>query len=201
MPRAPQERRLKTRAKLLTVAEEIIRHQGYSALRVEEVAAQAGTAKGTLFSHFKDKDGLLAVIIGKQVMTLLDEMQSAPAPTSVPELTAALGPLVGFIAQDRVIFDLLLRYSGTTGEIADETVTQGFYRQNEIFCGWMKALQKSGMIRDDQTPELLSEGVQAFINQVLAIWFCLDHQNGDTPQTPPLQALEPFLIAWLRPLT
>ena len=201
MSRAPQERRLKTRAKLLTVAEDIVRVQGYSALRVEEVVAQAGTAKGTLFSHFKDKDGLLAVIVGRQIMTLLDELQGRPAPTSVAELTAALGPLVDFIAQDRVIFDLLLRYSGTTGEIADETVTQGFYRQNVIFGGWMKTLQQSGTVRDDQTPELLSEGVQAFINQVLAIWFCLDHRSGDTPQTPPLRALEPYLIAWLRPNT
>ncbi|MCJ8335947.1 MAG: TetR/AcrR family transcriptional regulator, partial [Epibacterium sp.] len=48
MSRAPQKRRLETRAKLLEVAGEIVSEQGYSGLRVEDVVARAGVAKGTL---------------------------------------------------------------------------------------------------------------------------------------------------------
>ena len=82
MTRAPQKRRLETRAKLLSVAEDLIDANGVSALRVEDVVARAGVAKGTFFSHFGDKDGLLAVILGAQVMRHIEDMDATPAPNT-----------------------------------------------------------------------------------------------------------------------
>lgn len=49
MSRPPQKRRLETRARLLEVADAQIANVGYSGLRVEDVVAEAGVAKGTLF--------------------------------------------------------------------------------------------------------------------------------------------------------
>ena len=192
MTRAPQKRRLETRAKLLSVAEDIIAAEGVSALRVEDVVARAEVAKGTFFSHFGDKDGLLAVILGARVMEFLDHMEAASPPRSVEDIATRLAPLLDFIAQDRVIFDLLLRYSGTTGAEVDEVVTQGFLRQITLFAGWITNLQSSGVIRADQDAGLLAEGIQAFLNHVLAIGFCVEHDKQ-----PPAQALLPYLEGWL----
>lgn len=193
MTRAPQKRRLETRAKLLTVAEEIIAAEGVSALRVEDVVARAEVAKGTFFAHFGDKDGLLAVILGARVMGYLDAMEAQQPPQTVAEIAQHLAPLLDFVAQDRMIFDLLLRYSGTTGAEVDEVVTQGFLRQITLFAGWIAALQAKGIIRADQDAGLLAEGIQAFLNHVLAIGFCVEHAKQ-----PPAEALLPYLNGWLR---
>lgn len=193
MTRAPQKRRLETRGKLLAVAEEIIAVEGVSALRVEDVVARAEVAKGTFFSHFGDKDGLLAVILGARVMGYLDVMEAQPQPQTVAEIAARLAPLLDFVAQDRMIFDLLLRYSGTTGAEVDEVVTQGFIRQITLFAGWIAHMQATGTIRADQEAGLLAEGVQAFLNHVLAIGFCMEHDKQ-----PPAEALLPYLKGWLR---
>ncbi|KIC19905.1 TetR/AcrR family transcriptional regulator [Leisingera sp. ANG-Vp] len=195
MTRAPQKRRLETRTKLLSVAAAIVQEQGYSGLRVEEVVHQAGVAKGTLFSHFKDKDGLLAVLIGDQVTRLLDGMEAAGAPLDVAELTSRLAPHLDFVAQDRVIFDLLLRYSGTTAAEPDEVVEASFIRQVALLTRWLDYMQAAGAIRKDQPPQLLAEGVQAFLNHVLALGFCMAHETGPSPA----QALEPYLQTWLQP--
>lgn len=195
MTRAPQKRRLETRAKLLDVAATIVREQGYSGLRVEEVVARAGVAKGTLFSHFGDKDGLLAVLIGADVMGLLDEMETRDAPADAEELAARLAPHMDYVAQDRVIFDLLLRYSGATTTPPDEVVTASFLRQVALLSDWIRPLQAAGKIRRDQPPELLAEGIQAFANHVLGLWFCREHDTVP----PPAQALAPYLQAWLQP--
>ncbi|MCB4457613.1 TetR/AcrR family transcriptional regulator [Leisingera sp. McT4-56] len=195
MTRAPQKRRLETRARLLEVAAAIIQEQGYSGLRVEDVVARAGVAKGTLFSHFKDKDGLLAVLIGDEVMRLLDGMEAGGAPQDAAELTARLAPHLDYVGQDRVIFDLLLRYSGTTAAEPDEVVTAGFLRQVALLTRWLQLLQAAGRIRRDQPPELLAEGIQAFLNHVLGVWFCMEHDD----ETPPAKALAPYLQAWLQP--
>ncbi|UWQ79091.1 TetR/AcrR family transcriptional regulator [Leisingera sp. S132] len=194
MTRAPQKRRLETRARLLEVAAAIVQEQGYSGLRVEDVVARAGVAKGTLFSHFKDKDGLLAVLIGDEVMRLLDGMEAGGAPQDAEELTARLAPHLDYVGQDRVIFDLLLRYSGTTAAEPDEVVTAGFIRQVTLLAHWLQVLQEAGQIRKDQPPELLAEGIQAFLNHVLGVWFCMEHDD----ETPPAKALEPYLKAWLQ---
>ncbi len=193
MTRTPQKRRLETRAKLLAVAEEIIAAEGVSALRVEDVVARAEVAKGTFFAHFGDKDGLLAVILGARVMGYLDAMEAQPQPQTVAEIAQRLAPLLDFVAQDRMIFDLLLRYSGTTGAEVDEVVTQGFLRQITLFAGWIAALQFKGIIRADQDAGLLAEGIQAFLNHVLAIGFCVEHAKQ-----PPAEALLPYLNGWLR---
>lgn len=195
MTRAPQKRRLETRAKLLSVAAAIVQEQGYSGLRVEDAVARAGVAKGTLFSHFKDKDGLLAVLIGDEVTRLLDGMEAAGAPADIAALTARLAPHLDYVAQDRVIFDILLRYSGTTAADPDEVVTASFTRQVALLARWLHSMQAAGGIRQDQPPQLLAEGIQAFLNQVLGVWFCTEHSN----EAPPAQALEPYLQAWLQP--
>lgn len=193
--RAPQKRRLQTRARLLSEAEKIVTTQGYSALRVEDVVAQAGVAKGTLFSHFKDKDGLLAVLIGARAMEDLEKMETLPPPTSVDDLIQKLEPCLSFVAQDRVIFDVLLRYSGSTGSEVNEVVTESFVRQITLFARWLGQMQQVQKIRDDAPAEVLAEGIQAFLNHVLALWFCAEHTNDDSPA----KALTPLLQVWLKP--
>lgn len=195
MTRAPQKRRLETRGRLLEAAGAIVQAQGYSALRVEEVAAQAGVAKGTLFSHFKDKDGLLAVLIGAEVMRLLDNMAAGSVPSGTEDLLDRLRPHLAYVAQDRIIFDLLLRYSGTTAAEADEVVAAGFTRQVALLTDWLTAMQAAGTVRRDQPALLLAEGVQGFVNHALALWFCMEHADGE----PPAGTLAPYLQAWLAP--
>ena len=47
MAKAIQKRTLETRARLIGAAKDIIRENGFEAMRVEEVVLRAGTAKGT----------------------------------------------------------------------------------------------------------------------------------------------------------
>ncbi|MFW8634036.1 TetR/AcrR family transcriptional regulator [Cribrihabitans pelagius] len=195
MTRAPQKRRLETRARLLDAAAAIVVEQGYSGLRAEDVAARASAAKGTLFAHFGDKDGLLAVLIGAEVTQILEAMEEAGAPENIEALTERLAPHLDYVAQDRVIFDLLLRYSGTTAAEADAVVAQSFLGQVTLLTTWLETMQAAGTVRRDQPAGLLAEGVQGFLNHVLALSFCLAHE--DTPE--PAAALAPYLTAWLAP--
>jgi len=138
---------------------------------------------------------MLAVLIGAQVMAYLDQMEAQGLPRSIKEIVRRLEPLLSFIATDRVIFDVLLRYSGSTGAQVDEVITAGFVRQITLFASWLSEMQQVGMVRNDTSSEMLAEGIQAFLNHVLALWFCMEHDNNDTPAA----ALEPFLQTWLRP--
>jgi TetR/AcrR family transcriptional regulator len=74
--------RPRSEAKRISIVEVAIRHfaeRGYSAARVEDIAAQLGIAKGSVFQHFKSKDGLFFEAYKKAVRSFPKYMQAPPA--------------------------------------------------------------------------------------------------------------------------
>lgn len=188
MTKAIQSRTLKTRARLVDAAEEIIAETGYAGLRVDEVARRAGVAKGTFFAHFKDKDALMDRLIGARIDAFLDQIEGAPAPNSPAALVAALMPLMQFMSSERYVFDVIIRYSGAAAAEEIGPIAMTFER----FVAVMARGLATGPFRQDVDPELLAEGVQAFVVQVLALNFCA--LNNVTPID---ERLHPFLEVWL----
>ncbi|MFT6556808.1 TetR/AcrR family transcriptional regulator [Sneathiella sp.] len=190
MTRATQKRTLQTRARLVAAAEEIIKEDGFEALRVEQVVLRAGTAKGTFFSHFKDKDTLMDLIIGARIDGYLDDLQAMAPPQNVEEFVEAVIPLCEFMTCERYVFDVILRYSGAAGIAEIGPIAATFERSIHVFAGWF---ERSGF-RRDVSSVLLAEGVQAFATQAMALRFCARH--GDQPLR---QQLEVYMRAWLLP--
>jgi AcrR family transcriptional regulator len=74
----PRPRSEAKRARIVDVAIRHFAERGYSAARVEDIAAQLGIAKGSVFQHFKSKDGLFFEAYKKAVQSFPKYMQ-APA--------------------------------------------------------------------------------------------------------------------------
>ncbi len=58
----PDRRRVRNRAAILTAAEALFAARGVEAVSIDEIAAAADLAKGTLYNHFADKDALAAEV-------------------------------------------------------------------------------------------------------------------------------------------
>ena len=190
MQKTIQKRTIKTRAKLLSAAEEVIRNGGYEALRVEEVVKAAGVAKGTFFAHFHDKDALMEILIADKLNACLDQAEAGTPPKTVAEIIAALEPVHSFMTSERYVFDLLIRYSGATAVAEIGPVAYCFERYFRIVMLWLEDAE----VRKDVPPELLAEGVQAFAIQAMSLRFCALHSA-----TTFTDRLETYLDAWLTP--
>ena len=188
MAKSIQKRTLETRARLMAAAESIIGEGGFEALRVEEVVLRAGTAKGTFFAHFKDKDALMERVVGARIHALLDEMEEGPAPRTIDEIVSELAPLFAFMASERYVFDLILRYSGAAAVEEIGEIAGTFGRQQEVFERWLTA----GFFRKDVPVGILAEGIQAFLIQSVALRFCALHS-----EQAPDDRLRSYLAAWL----
>ncbi|MEM8646589.1 MAG: TetR/AcrR family transcriptional regulator [Pseudomonadota bacterium] len=185
-----QKRTLETRSRLISAAEEIIAHVGFEALRVEEVVLRAGTAKGTFFAHFKDKDALMDRIIGARLEEHLAALGAGPTPHTPDKVADALMPLCAFMTSERYVFDLIVRYSGAAAVEEIGAIAATFGQQIEIFTAWASEAR----FREDISPELQAEGVQAFMIQAMAAKFCALH-NAQSIR----DRLVPYLNAWLKP--
>ncbi|MGH1412249.1 MAG: TetR/AcrR family transcriptional regulator [Pelagimonas sp.] len=185
-----QKRTLQTRARLLEAARQVVEETGYPALRTEEVVKRAGTAKGTFFAHFPDKDALMDHLIGADLDAILDHMQAGSAPNSVVQLVESLMPLLRYMGAEREVFDVIIRRSGAAAIEDIGPIAKTFERQVVLLMQWLD----NSAFRRDVGPDLLAEGVQAFVVQTIALNFCSLHNTVDLPDR-----LRPYLEAWLTP--
>ncbi|MDB5824745.1 MAG: TetR/AcrR family transcriptional regulator [Herminiimonas sp.] len=60
---------------LLDAALDLFVERGYAATRLEDVAAQAGVSKGTLYLYFANKEDLFKAVVRENLVPVLDEAQ------------------------------------------------------------------------------------------------------------------------------
>ena len=190
MVKTLQKRTLATHSKLLEAARAVISEKSFEALRVEEVVLRAGVAKGTFFSHFTDKDALMEQLISEHINAYLDDLELRKAPSDVEDLVETLLPMINFMTSERYIFDVILRYSGATAIEKVGGISMSLERHGKVVSTWLAV----GPFRDDVSPELLAEGVQAFLVQAMALKFCALHNSESLENL-----LLTYLKAWLTP--
>jgi AcrR family transcriptional regulator len=86
--RVPRRREV-TRERILNAAESIFLENGFRGAYIEEIAAKAGYTTGSIYSNFKDKDGLFLAVVEARWRRLNAERPDGE-PVASPEDGAAL---------------------------------------------------------------------------------------------------------------
>src|SRR5262252_7917803 len=72
--------------------------RGFAATRIDDVAARAGVAKGTIYLHFEDKEALFREIVTTMLVPLVAVLEEAPPP-DVP-IRAVIGHFFEVFVQE-----------------------------------------------------------------------------------------------------
>lgn len=84
----PPEQR---RQEILDAAFAVFVERGYAATRIEEIAARAGIAKGTVYLHFSDKETLFTSLLSGVVSPLIDRLAVLSADETIqPRVAIAM---------------------------------------------------------------------------------------------------------------
>jgi TetR/AcrR family transcriptional regulator, fatty acid biosynthesis regulator len=170
MTRKVQARTLQTRDRLLAAGHEILSATGMQGLRTEEVVLKAGTAKGTFFAHFPDRDHFLAALLGERMTA---ELADLAAPEDRKALFAMLDRVFISFAADPDTVALLARFSGPAG--AGLGLDQMICRVVERLAEGVALMQAQGRIGNRAAPEVLAEGLMALIFHAAASAQCTVH--------------------------
>ncbi|MDQ2758106.1 MAG: TetR/AcrR family transcriptional regulator [Actinomycetota bacterium] len=111
------------REQLLVIGRTLFAEKGYEGTSVEEIAAKAKVSKPVLYEHFGGKEGLYAVVVDREITTLLDGISQAlqPGQSSRELLEAAALALLDYVDTSTDGFRILVRDSPTgssTGSFA-----------------------------------------------------------------------------------
>ena len=101
------------REQLLRVGRTLFADKGFEGTSVEEIAARANVSKPVVYEHFGGKEGLYAVVVDREIRTLLDGITSALSAETSPRglLEAAALALLDYVEGSTEGFRILVRDS------------------------------------------------------------------------------------------
>ncbi|ACU34624.1 transcriptional regulator, TetR family [Actinosynnema mirum DSM 43827] len=107
------------REQLLDVARALFAEKGYEVASVEEIAHRAGVSKPVVYEHFGGKEGIYAVVVDREMQSLMDHVVNALSGGHPRELLEqAACALLDYIEGSTDGFRILVRDSpvaSTTG--------------------------------------------------------------------------------------
>nr|WP_206062881.1 TetR/AcrR family transcriptional regulator [Nocardioides piscis] len=100
------------REQLIAVARTLFAERGFEGTAIEEVAARATVSKPIVYEHFGGKEGLYAVVVDREVQSLLAIMRaSLTGETSRIILEQAALALLQYVEENSEGFQILVRDS------------------------------------------------------------------------------------------
>lgn len=101
-------RTVATKRKLFEATLALIGTHGMAGLTVDDIAAKAGVAKGTVYYNFGSKDGLVDALLRYGVDLLADRLKSAGAEDPWQTLSELIDALLAFFADYPTFAQLLV---------------------------------------------------------------------------------------------
>ena len=182
MIRKQQKRTIETRAKLLDAAREIEAGTGLDSITADAVAKAAGVAKGTVFAHFGDMDGLLSHLLIERLEALHSAMQSGAGPqtgmapllacSSSPQedpvggLTGMMMAFVETITESDAMMRVFLANTGVTKPTCAEEFVPTLDRLDAGLVTYLKAWRTNAwqpLLRTDRSYDEILEALIAFM--------------------------------------
>ncbi|MFD6989238.1 TetR/AcrR family transcriptional regulator [Streptomyces sp. NPDC059943] len=147
--RAPRADAVRNRKRILAAAGKQITAHGPD-VGMDEIAAAAGVAVGTLYRHFPTKTDLVAAVVAEYVARVADDAEAAFARVTagerpLDELTAFLGRVIEASVTDRAVKAAAHALGTEPGDRADED------RAGSAVAALIRAGQGDGDVHPDVT--------------------------------------------------
>ena len=105
LPRRRDEARALFRNAILDAAETVFAQRGFHGARIQDIAAQARIAVGTVYNHFAQKDDVLSALLEERTEEMLAQLLATDrAPTFEARLRARVASLLAYVEQHRAFF-------------------------------------------------------------------------------------------------
>jgi AcrR family transcriptional regulator len=181
------EKKEKKRKSIMQAALKIFSKKGYSPAVLDEVAQEAGIAKGTLYLYFKDKEDLfystLMSVIDNLAELLEERISEDLDPIEVLEMISLIQ--IQYFSQNREFFNIYLT-------ILNYNLLSNYTRLFESMLERKKALyafeaeiveqgKKQGLIRNDIATEDIVIGFNGLIESTIEQIF---HENDQVTYNP-----------------
>lgn len=199
MVRRSKEDALATRNQLLDAAERVFLAQGVAGTSLNDIALAAGTTRGAIYWHFRDKADLFNAMMDRVVMPLQAAMESVAASAAddpLPHLKAALRTAMHQTVADpqtRRVFEVATHKVEYVESLC--AVRARHVGLRNAATGYFRtALLKAASVRGLRLPvpaTVAAQGLHALVDGLIQDWL-LDPAAFDLDVTGP-RAVDTYL--------
>ena len=162
-----QKRSYETRANILEAARKLTKGKSFDDVSTDSIAKESGVAKGSLFAHFGDKNGLLSYLVAERIQAIVDEWEEHPASAQNQQehLVFQSMKLISLLSTDRTILQIYLDFSGATSHKTSEPFLAALDALETKLLSFLEDWSKNSPeeIRRDLAPAELAAGISAFV--------------------------------------
>jgi AcrR family transcriptional regulator len=171
LPLGPKAQR--TRETILAAAAIRFSEQGYQRTTVAEVAEQAGVSLGTVYQYFRDRSDLVAALVHRSVIVLLDQDTTFRWSEGRPGLERVIGNFVASYAGWSALAGVWEEVSHVDDDLAELRRTLG-----RIFTGTVeRELQRavrSGQVDADLDPSIAARALTGMVDRYCYVTYVFD---------------------------
>src|SRR5579885_1007689 len=112
IPTLRERLRQATSTAILEAAEQVFAEVGPEGGRMNDIAARAGVAVGTLYNHFEDRQALFRGLLVKrklELIDLFDQVLEEPTKDFRTQLELIVDSFVGFVERHRGFYNLYMQ--------------------------------------------------------------------------------------------
>lgn len=140
-----KEKAEETRKKLYASAEKLFRKDGYETVSIDDIAKDAGVAKGSFYVHFESKDALIAMLITEYVVNAdhgyKEFLEAFPDHMPFEEVVLSLiGKIAEVISEKVGAENMKLLYRVQLGKELKESPAASY--QRELYKLFLSVLEK-----------------------------------------------------------
>jgi AcrR family transcriptional regulator len=159
-----------SRARLIDAALNIIIHQGVDAVRIDDIVAEVGVTKGSLYWHFEDRDALIKAALAEHIQRLNADTVAgvSDAIDQSDQKDAYLARVAPYIADPYNADQVRERWARLailveTRNHPDlvEMMRDVQARNLDVFVELMTQAQRSGVLRQDLDPRAVAVALNA----------------------------------------
>jgi AcrR family transcriptional regulator len=171
--RTRDEARALFRNAILDAAEAIFAEHGFHGARIQDIAARARIAVGTVYNHFAQKDDVLSALLEERSEQLFAQLRSVPADPAEfrGRLEARIGRMLAYIEQHRAFFAIATQHGLFAGVAAPGArVGERTLKRMEKFRALFRELVDEGVASGELEPlggdalvQFLGGTIRAFV--------------------------------------
>lgn len=179
------------RERLMQAAGKLLNEGGYAALRIEDIAEQAGLSVGTFYLYFEGKPDLFVKLVEEHTERLRDRLNEAAAEGTSPAdgLSRSVDAYLDFVLENERSFLHFVRASGSLQTNHGTLSTWALDRHSaDLQPGLHEALERREVRR--LNPVLAGHAMIALTQSIAVFW--LEHRDTCTREE-----LKHFLLSFI----
>lgn len=148
---------------MLDAAERCMIRHGYAATTMQQIAAEAGCAIGTLYLYFKSKEDLFRAVVDRHAIVLFTSVRESldREQDPVQKIYAGIRQHLVYAEKHRGFFRLFFEAMPMRYRLIEKNLTGETKQQQDAYCEMERAAiveaQQRGLIRADVSPERLQQ--------------------------------------------